>query len=180
MKPTRKPPPARDPRQRGAAGLGLAHLFHLDLLVVDLFEVKDLRRRFDHLTGGRRGGGRGGGCCRHDPPRRPGDRARPPARAPPFSPEPRSPAARRSVARDRPGPPPSPGFSSSALSVAGPRPPHFQFRLELGTGREEALLRNRRREFCDLERERGARLGVEWRRVRARPGPEEQASRDFL
>lgn len=164
-----KPPPARDPRQRGAAGLGLAHLFHLDLLVVDLFEVKDLRWRFDHLTGRRRGGGRGGGCCRHDLPRRPGGRARPPARTPPFSPEPSSPAARRSVARDRPGPPPSPGFGSSALSVAGPRPPHFQFRFELGTGREEARLRERSGEFCDLERERKARLGVEWKRARVEP-----------
>lgn len=183
-KPARKPPPPV-PRARAAAreaaGPGLAHLFHLDLLVVDLFEVEDLRWRFDHLTGRRRGGGRGGGGCRHDPPRRPGGRVRPPARPPPFSPEPRRPAAGRSVARDRPGPQPSPGSGSSALSVGGPRPPDFQFRFGLGTGWKAATL-----EEADVggwfvtrtEREAPASgrsgRGRAWSR-----GPVGQVSRDF-
>ena len=79
---------------------GLAHLFHLDLLVVYLFKVEDLGGGFDHLTGGRRGGGRSGGRCRHDPSRSPGGPGRlppgqsggdprPPASGPTFNLEPR-------------------------------------------------------------------------------------------
>ena len=84
----------------GASVPGLAHLFHLDLLVVDLFKVEDLGGGFDHLTGGRRGGRRSGGGCRHDPLRNPGGQGRlppgqsggdprPPASGPTFSLEPR-------------------------------------------------------------------------------------------
>ena len=79
---------------------GLAHLFHLDLLVVYLFKVEDLGGGFDHLTGGRRGGRRSGGGCRHDPSRSPGGPGRlppgqsggdprPPASGPTFNLEPR-------------------------------------------------------------------------------------------
>lgn len=79
---------------------GLAHLFHLDLLVVYLFKVEDLGGGFDHLTGGRRGRRRSGGGCRHDPSRSPGGPGRlppgqsggdprPPASGPTFNLEPR-------------------------------------------------------------------------------------------
>lgn len=85
----------------------LTHLFHFDLLVIDLFKVEDLGGGFDHLTGRRRGRGGSGGGCRHDPSRSPGGPGRlppghsggdpcPPASGPTFSLKPR-----RSVAGDR-------------------------------------------------------------------------------
>lgn len=90
----------RSPARASASVTGLAHLLHLDLLVVDLFKVEDLGGGFDHLTGGRRRGGGSGRGCRHDPSRSPGGPGRlppgqsggdprPPASGPTFNLEPR-------------------------------------------------------------------------------------------